>query len=333
MTTEEMFQTTCLPIFDSDMMIESVQGCNFVHRQLHKGAFYGKLYSLKLPRACIDYGSYNLDVAVRGETSKKSYLVGMLLGVVQEARFFKAKVDSGDLLFASPGSKLDVLHGIQPWWCFISFDKETFEDACRKRIEGQTFAQYAQQRAIINSNPATIRLVQLARYILFVCRQKQLCAGQLQARQRLANDLLESCIDTIFGRHYSLVIEKTTKRAQLVELAEEYLYGIDANQVKVSELAHNLSVSIRTLEYAFKEVFGITPKRYLMIRRLNFVRQKLLREPNKTITHHATQHGFWHMAQFSADYKDFFGEAPSETLKKIKVSEKKRRCNGQPISS
>ena len=35
----------------------------------------------------------------------------------------------------------------------------------------------------------------------------------------------------------------------------------------------------------------------------------------RTVSEIARQHGFWHMGQFSADYKKIFTELPSKTLK------------------
>jgi AraC family ethanolamine operon transcriptional activator len=85
----------------------------------------------------------------------------------------------------------------------------------------------------------------------------------------------------------------------------------------VRELYQAAGVSKRTLEYAFQEHFGISPKAYLQAYRLNGVR-KALREadPHSTkIADVANQWGFWHMGHFANDYRTLFGELPLETLK------------------
>lgn len=86
----------------------------------------------------------------------------------------------------------------------------------------------------------------------------------------------------------------------------------------VNDLCRITGVSERTLQYAFKEHFGISPKRYLMNMRLNAVRKAFAGAvPGEvTVTDVAHRFGFWHMGQFSADYRRFFGELPSETLNK-----------------
>jgi AraC-like DNA-binding protein len=83
----------------------------------------------------------------------------------------------------------------------------------------------------------------------------------------------------------------------------------------VRDVCRTAKVSWRTLDYAFREHFGVTPKAYLKAIRLNAVRRELRRAgPAVLITDLANRWGFWHMGQFAADYRGLFGELPSETL-------------------
>jgi len=56
---------------------------------------------------------------------------------------------------------------------------------------------------------------------------------------------------------------------------------------------------------------------YLKANRLIAVRRQLRRSsPDKgTITNLANNWGFWHMGQFAADFRRYFGELPSQTLR------------------
>lgn len=78
------------------------------------------------------------------------------------------------------------------------------------------------------------------------------------------------------------------------------------------ELTH---VSRRTLQYSFTTILGISPLQFLRLTRLNRVRRALrAAEPPTTVTEIATYWGFWHLGQFSHDYKQQFEEYPSQTL-------------------
>jgi transcriptional regulator GlxA family with amidase domain len=86
----------------------------------------------------------------------------------------------------------------------------------------------------------------------------------------------------------------------------------------VTDLCKVAAVSERTLEYAFKEIMGLTPVNYLARLRLHRVRQALLAASpgSTTVTIEALNWGFWHFGEFSRAYKECFGERPSETLRR-----------------
>lgn len=105
---------------------------------------------------------------------------------------------------------------------------------------------------------------------------------------------------------------------QLVKTAREY---IDAclqigNIPSIVEICAQLGVSERTLQYAFKRDMQLSPVTYLRILRLNKARAMLLSvtSANTTVTHIAMMWGFLHLGKFSQDYRQMFGELPSETL-------------------
>jgi AraC family ethanolamine operon transcriptional activator len=85
----------------------------------------------------------------------------------------------------------------------------------------------------------------------------------------------------------------------------------------IEQLCTAVGVSWRTLDYAFKEHLGISPKKYLMAVRLNAVRKELsVAGYGATVADVAHRWGFWHISQFAKDYRGLFGELPSQTLKR-----------------
>jgi AraC family transcriptional regulator, ethanolamine operon transcriptional activator len=84
----------------------------------------------------------------------------------------------------------------------------------------------------------------------------------------------------------------------------------------VSELCRAAGVSERALEYAFKEIMGLTPVASLIRHRLHRVRRVLMAatQGSTTVSAAALDWGFWHFGGFSRAYNDCFGELPSDTL-------------------
>jgi AraC family ethanolamine operon transcriptional activator len=116
-------------------------------------------------------------------------------------------------------------------------------------------------------------------------------------------------------------------RARAVQRALEYLHSHPQEPVNVVQLGAIAKVSERTLQRAFLEHYGIGPKAYACRLKLTEMRADLLRcEAGEVfIKDLAIAHGFWHMGQFSRDYRDLFGELPSETLERAPPPRSKRR--------
>jgi AraC family ethanolamine operon transcriptional activator len=112
----------------------------------------------------------------------------------------------------------------------------------------------------------------------------------------------------------------TTKRREMALVrAQAFIAQHVTKDIRMADLHRASGVSPRTLEYAFVERFGLTPKAYLKAYRLSLVRRQLRSaDATKTlISEIAGRWGFWHMGSFAADYRKQFGELPSQTLKSV----------------
>lgn len=90
--------------------------------------------------------------------------------------------------------------------------------------------------------------------------------------------------------------------------------------VYLPELCRTIGVSDRTLRTCCHEQLGVSPKRYLVLRRLLFAHRALRRRTSgdSTVTEIATQYGFWELGRFAMEYRRLFGETPSATLHRKK---------------
>jgi AraC family ethanolamine operon transcriptional activator len=107
-----------------------------------------------------------------------------------------------------------------------------------------------------------------------------------------------------------------SSRSRAFCIALDYIEDHASKPPSVEEICHASGVSWRTLNYAFREQFDLTPKQYLQAVRLQRVRRDLLgKSSESSISDIAANWGFWHMGQFAADYRRQFGELPSETVR------------------
>jgi AraC family ethanolamine operon transcriptional activator len=109
-----------------------------------------------------------------------------------------------------------------------------------------------------------------------------------------------------------------TCRSRALRLALEYVEEQAGYAPTIKDICQASGASYRTLNRAFLDRFGVTPKQYLQAVRLSGVRKDLRQMgPYSAITDIANDWGFWHMGQFAADYKRQFGELPSETTRRV----------------
>jgi len=152
---------------------------------------------------------------------------------------------------------------------------------------------------------------------MFNGRPKERIAAQVELLETLPETLREA-------NDFESTRGDRTRQAQgrIVKVAEEYAVAHTGDRLDVTDLCRAAAVSERTLEYAFKEVAGLTPMNYLVRPRLHRVRQALLAatQESTTVSVEALNWGFWHFGEFSRAYRECFGELPSDTLRRHRES-------------
>ncbi len=125
-------------------------------------------------------------------------------------------------------------------------------------------------------------------------------------------DCLTKCCDFPESRHS---VDKT----EVWKRIEAFFNNPPEPNIKVMDLCRIARVSERTLLRLFKVRFGISPKTYINMVRLNGLHRDLKKTGmgKVKIVEIANRWGFWHMGQLAKDYKKMFKELPSETLKKM----------------
>jgi AraC-like DNA-binding protein len=105
-------------------------------------------------------------------------------------------------------------------------------------------------------------------------------------------------------------------RPSVMRRLEETLEAKSEEPLYMAELCAAVGASYWTLRDCCLEYLGMSPKRYLWMRRMNLARRALQRADaeNTTVTDVATNYGFWELGRFSVAYRSLFGESPSAAL-------------------
>jgi AraC-like DNA-binding protein len=140
-------------------------------------------------------------------------------------------------------------------------------------------------------------------YRLMVAHIEQLVVSTLVSAQ--PHDMRESK-----SARCAAVLPRHVKRVQ------DYLRANASEPVTADQMALVAGVSLRSLYAGFKDYCGVSPMQYLRTLRLDGARKSLLNEPDCNIASIAMHWGFGHLGRFSIEYKDRFGESPSQSVRR-----------------
>lgn len=137
---------------------------------------------------------------------------------------------------------------------------------------------------------------------LVVDQIEQLVASTLLATQRHNySDTPPARRGTILPRH--------------IRRAKDYVKAHAHEPISAEQLAQVAGVSVRSLYAGFKEYLGVSPMQYLRDLRMECARTELTSGEASNVAGVALRWGFAHMGRFSNDYKQRYGETPSQTLR------------------
>jgi AraC family ethanolamine operon transcriptional activator len=105
----------------------------------------------------------------------------------------------------------------------------------------------------------------------------------------------------------------STKHFKIFQDIQAVLSGTIGRPIYSEELARQLGVSVRSMHDTVQRYRGMSLHRYLRLRRLWLVRQRLLAGAD-SVKVCALGFGFWHLGDFARSYRLHFGETPSDTL-------------------
>ena len=135
--------------------------------------------------------------------------------------------------------------------------------------------------------------------------------------KELVNTIIDKLLKFIEHTHLIKNIHIKNKKERALTEAISIIHNNTESVISIKELSLLTNVSERTLLYAFKEKYNISPSQYIKSYRLNRVKTELFASKEKPISISAIagKYHFWHMGQFAKDFKKQFGMLPSDLYK------------------
>lgn len=156
--------------------------------------------------------------------------------------------------------------------------------------------------------------------VIYVAEQAPLVAAQAHAATML-RQLEQLLVNSLLRLHPHNYSERLLKREpsivpRHVKRAEEYIAAHYNENITIEDLARHSGVSARTLYRGFQEFRNVSPMQQLKATRLDAAHRLLrMADPSESVTRIAVDAGFRQLGRFAVEYRQRFGERPSETLK------------------
>ncbi|MFQ3199090.1 MAG: AraC family ethanolamine operon transcriptional activator [Paraglaciecola sp.] len=291
--------------------IDNLKGLEVDATQISRGKFFCQRKSLSLPLLEINYWHVQTSILYYGGLAQDSFLISF--PVSRKSQKVDGRVlGENSILALLPDEERVVLHPDE----VLSLDF---------LVNPLLFRYYFQW----DNTDRLFNLIQSLQKKSELSTQKQLQSKQLIDHtlnaignpNRLSDQSMLDLRDSILLKLFKFLDHsvKDTKnvnskqRVVIAKRALDYIHDNPQTKFTILELSNRCFCSLRTLEYAFRTILDITPKEYLIKRRLNSIKREIQIYDGKPINRIAMDYGVVNAGRFSRDYFQFFGEYPSET--------------------
>ncbi|WP_207538167.1 helix-turn-helix domain-containing protein [Sabulicella rubraurantiaca] len=234
----------------------------------------------------------------------------------QGTRWNGLAVGYEDVAVLAPGSTLAADCRDDCAYAFVSADPAHPSGAAALGVEDEPPPRRGAVRVARANASAHRNFAAIVRHLEEIATSGPSLLVQHEPRRALRDELASAARGLLFPCNPAPARRRATTRHLVVRRAEEHLCACPSRPIYTDELCEALGVSASALHEAFHATFGVSPHRYLKMRRLGMVRAMLLAHdaPWRSVKAVALSHGFWHLGQFSHDYRANYGESPSDTL-------------------
>lgn len=292
---------------DFDELSSAAPDWDFEYNKLDSTPFKGQIDQLVLPGCAIHRGRFSGRHKQKGSPPKELRTFAIFTDPQLEMVWRGQDVDGGQFAVFPKGGELDCFteDGFDMFTISVS-EESLFSIA--SELGFQTLEKELKSTEVIRGKASAM---QRLRKILL--QNTSPSSAPILDGAGLEKTVLLNLIGALETENEPIAAcNRSRRRRAAVRQVDEIILAQSTDPPKVKDLCRLVGVSERTLEYAFSEYCGLTPKTYINAMRLNGVRRKL--RTTKSVADAANAWGFWHMGQLARDYRNLFGELPSDTL-------------------
>jgi len=303
---------------DFEAFCENARHWDLDYYQLDRGDFSSELLMFGNTTTLFTRARLGRRLLQKGAPPSGLVTFGLLANPDISIHWRNLDIYGDKLLIFPPGGELQSISQPDFDVFTLSLSEETLNRTCHS-LELPDFRKLVDGNEAFNCHPESMLLLRkwLHNTALGLANSPP-AADRSKRIQQLEEEFARRLVVTLAESRDPVYQPAMRKRDRALKIAVDFIVESDIPVTSVKELCSIAHVSERTLEYAFRERFGQSPKTFTLTHRLNNVRKMLiLADPDANRIYEISgQQGFFHMGQFTSDYKRLFAELPSETLRK-----------------
>ncbi|MGD8375723.1 MAG: helix-turn-helix domain-containing protein [Acidobacteriota bacterium] len=294
-----------------DDVVSAVHAWDLDFRQLEPGAMAVEIVQAGTADVLLARVRFSHRLELRG-TSPRGTRTFSVVGRGLLGRFLGQPVDDASLLLYPRSRELEAVSSPQFRSDTISISEARLAAVAQDlglRQEGEA------RRSVIRCSPDILAAIRSRCRAIHEALHERPQIRELPAlRREMESELPTLLLQALNGVPVRQPRPSSRSRYLALSRAREFIESHLDDPPTVQTVCGAARVSWRTLDYAFREHYALSPREYLKAIRLHAARRALQRSgPDEKIADMANRYGFWHMGQFAADYRTQFGELPSGT--------------------
>ena len=300
------------PGLNIEMMQHYAKMWNIEYTLLGKGVFKGNLWAVHTPRIQIGISHFSQALMTKANFPKGCvlihYAVSEITNTTSLYNFQNRSVLPHEVLILTKKDDYDrVTYG----------DRDMASISIKEDLFYKEFYAFFGETASLKNKRFYLKQDKISRFHQLIASWISYLINEFPKLtvkpeyDRIESEILHEVFDCIV----SAPLVKKRKKFQ-TKIVRDLLNEHKDEPIDISTILSELNISKSQLHHVFKKEYGITPKKYLQVLRFNAIRRiLLLSDPNSvTIEEVVYKYNIFHMSHFSAQYKNIFGETPSQTL-------------------
>jgi AraC-like DNA-binding protein len=226
----------------------------------------------------------------------------------------------GDVVFHSRGERMHLRTNGESQWGLISLPPEQLA-ACAKALTGLKITSPPVGLVLRPSRSAASGLLRLYSRACRLAETRHKLIANPEVARALEQELLHALVNCLTADDVIGNLKTRWHHADIMVRFEDALTTHRGPPLNMPALCAAIGVPERTLRVCCAEFLGMSPSRYLLLRRLNMARSALRRADPATasVAEIARSCQFLEPGRFAVTYRTIFGEMPSSTLRRKSI--------------